>query len=72
MIVCEDKKAEPNYFQDIKRKIETKYRDEIDVRYKIELDIQGTGRNTENLVDYAIKFRSLSGAYTEVLKKDSP
>jgi hypothetical protein len=60
LIVCEGKKTESNYFRGIKRKIELKYRDKVDVRNKIELDIQGTGRNTEDLVEYAIRLRSLS------------
>ena len=60
LIVCEGGKTEPNYFEGIKRKVEVKYRDKIDVKNKIELEIKGTGRNTENLVDYTIKLRSLS------------
>ncbi|NLI58944.1 MAG: RloB domain-containing protein [Clostridium sp.] len=60
LIVCEGGKTEPNYFEGIKRKVEAKYRDKIDVKNKIELEIKGTGRNTEDLVDYTIKLRSLS------------
>lgn len=62
LIVCEGKKTEPNYFTGIKRKIDTIFKDKVDVRNsKIDLDIQGTGRNSENLVNYALKIKSLSG-----------
>lgn len=60
LIVCEGEKTEPNYFRGIKRKVEERYKDKVDVKNKIELDIEGTGRNTEDLVEYAVKIRSLS------------
>lgn len=75
LIVCEGKKTEPNYFQGIKRKIEVKYKDKVDVKNKVELDIEGTGRNTKDLVEYAIRLRSLSeipyGHTWVVFDKDS-
>lgn len=75
LIVCEGKKTEPNYFNGIKRKIELKYRDRINVKNTVELDVQGTGRNTEDLVEYAIRIRSLSeipyGNTWVVFDKDS-
>ncbi|MCK9217689.1 MAG: RloB family protein [Firmicutes bacterium] len=61
LIVCEGGKTEPNYFEGIKRKIELKYKDYINViTRRLEIEIVGTGRNTEDLVKYAIKERSLS------------
>lgn len=60
LIVCEGKKTEPNYFNGIKARIEEIYKSKIDVKNKIDLDIEGTGRNTEDLVDFAIKLRSFS------------
>ncbi|NLD50826.1 MAG: RloB domain-containing protein [Clostridiaceae bacterium] len=60
LIVCEGEETEPNYFRGIKDRIEKVYKDKIDVKSKIELDIKGTGRNTEDLVDFAIMIRSLS------------
>ncbi|KJS87014.1 MAG: hypothetical protein JM58_05755 [Peptococcaceae bacterium BICA1-8] len=60
LIVCEGKKTEPNYFEGIKQRIEIKYKDKIDVRKKIELEIEGTGRNTQDLVNYTLEIRSLS------------
>ena len=62
LIVCEGKKTEPNYFEGIRKQIDAKFKDKIDVRdNKIELDIEGTGRNTQSLVEYALKAQSLSG-----------
>jgi hypothetical protein len=40
LIVCEGEETEPNYFRGIKEKIEKVYRDKIDVKSKIELDIK--------------------------------
>lgn len=58
LIVCEGEKTEPYYFIGIKKQIDKKFVDKVDI--KIELDIEGTGKNTESLVNYAIKQRSLS------------
>lgn len=60
LIICEGGKTEPNYFRGIKQRIDMKYREYIDVFDRIEIDIDGTGRNTQDLVNYAIKKRSLS------------
>ncbi len=60
LIVCEGEKTEPNYFYGIKKKIEIRYKDKVEIKNKINLDIEGTGRNTEDLVEYAIEMRSLS------------
>ncbi len=58
LIVCEGEKTEPNYFEGIKNQVDEKFVDKIDIN--VELDIEGTGKNTESLVNYAIKKRSLS------------
>lgn len=60
LIVCEGKKTEPNYFEGIRKRLNEKHTNKIDVKAQIELDIEGTGRNTEDLVNYAKKIRSLS------------
>jgi len=48
LIVCEGEKTEPNYFKAIEKELP---------RGTIELKIEGTGRNTIGLVNYAIKLR---------------
>lgn len=56
LIVCEGEKTEPNYFRYFQKKIEDQYKNAvIDVQEKISLDIEGTGRNTKDLVDYTKK-----------------
>lgn len=56
LIVCEGSKTEPFYFEGIKRQINSKYGNKIRVENvsanRIEID--GTGRNTEDLTNYAI------------------
>lgn len=54
LIVCEGTKTEPLYFEAIKKKIELKYKDRLDVR-EVSIDIDGTGRNTESLVKYTMR-----------------
>lgn len=60
LIVCEGGKTEPNYFEGIRKMLDEKHKDKIDVKVRIELDIEGTGRNTEDLLNYAKKISSLS------------
>lgn len=52
LIVCEGEKTEPNYFeslkQDLPKGILTTY----------QIDIEGTGRNTQSLVDEALRIKS--------------
>jgi hypothetical protein len=57
LIVCEGEKTEPLYFEGIRKRINDKYGDKIRVKdIKAErIDIDGTGRNTEDLVKYALK-----------------
>ncbi|MDF2520571.1 MAG: RloB protein [Clostridia bacterium] len=52
LIVCEGKKTEPYYFEGIKKRIELKYANKVTIEQKIELEIEGTGRNTNDLVNY--------------------
>ncbi len=54
LIVCEGKKTEPNYFNGLKKKINEKYGNKIDVLIP-NIDIKGTGMNTTSLVKYTQK-----------------
>lgn len=61
LILCEGKKTEPNYFRGIKRKIEEKFKNKVDVKdIPLTIDIEGTGRNTGSLVDFALRTSSLA------------
>ena len=51
LIVCEGKKTEPNYFNGLKRKINEKYGNKVDVLIP-NIDVKGTGLNTTSLVKY--------------------
>ena len=44
LIVCEGGKTEPNYFEGIKKQVDKRFVDKLDI--KIEIDIEGTGKNT--------------------------
>ena len=54
LIVCEGKKTEPNYFNGLKRKINEKYGNKVDVLIP-NIDVKGTGMNTTSLVKYTQK-----------------
>lgn len=54
LIVCEGKKTEPNYFNGLKKKINEKYGNKVDVLIP-NIDIKGTGMNTTPLVKYTQK-----------------
>ena len=54
LIVCEGKKTEPNYFNGLKRKINERYGNKVDVLIP-NIDIKGTGMNTISLVKYTQK-----------------
>lgn len=54
LIVCEGKKTEPNYFNGLKKKINEKYGNKVDVLIP-NIDIKGTGMNTTSLVKYTQK-----------------
>jgi len=54
LIVCEGKKTEPNYFNGLKRKINEKYGNKVDVLIP-NIDVKGIGMNTTSLVKYTQK-----------------
>lgn len=56
LIVSEGKETETNYFEGIQRRINSKYGNRIDVKKAIHLDIFGTGRNTNDLVNHVEDF----------------
>lgn len=51
LIVCEGKQTEPNYFNGLKKKINEKYGNKVDVLIP-KIDVKGTGLNTESIVKY--------------------
>ena len=54
LIVCEGKKTEPNDFNGLKRKINERYGNKVDVLIP-NIDVKGTGMNTASLVKYTQK-----------------
>ena len=54
LIVCEGRKTEPNYFNGLKRRINEKYGNKVDVLIP-NIDVKGTGMNTTSLVKYTQK-----------------
>ena len=59
LIVCEGKKTEPNYFDGLKKQINNKYGNKVDVLIP-KIEIKGTGKNTTDLVEYTQKFVNYS------------
>ena len=53
LIICEGKQTEPNYFEGLKRRLNQRYEDRINIVPYIK--VKGTGMNTESLVKYAQK-----------------
>ena len=51
LIVCEGTATEPNYFNGLKKKINEKYGNRVDVMIP-KIDVKGTGLNTESIVKY--------------------
>ena len=51
LIVCEGKQTEPNYFNGLKRKINEKYGNKVDVLIP-NIEVKGTGMNTTSIVRY--------------------
>ncbi|MGF6847119.1 hypothetical protein QFZ51_002354 [Chitinophaga sp. W3I9] len=51
LIVCEGEKTEPNYFQGLKEDLPK------GVLTWCQIDIEGTGRNTQSLVDEALRLK---------------
>ena len=56
LIVSEGTKTETNYFQGIQKRINSKYANSVDVKKAIYLDVNGTGRNTNDLVNHVEDF----------------
>ena len=54
LIVCEGKKTEPNYFNGLKKKINEKYGNKVDVLIP-NIEVKGTGKNTTKLLKYTQK-----------------
>lgn len=54
LIVCEGNKTEPNYFNGLRKKINEKYGNKVDVLIP-NIDVKGTGMNTTSLVKYTQK-----------------
>ena len=54
LIACEGKQTEPNYFNGLKRKINERYGNKVDVLIP-NIDVKGTGMNTTSLVKYTQK-----------------
>ena len=59
LIVCEGKKTEPNYFNGLKKKINEKYGNKVDVLIP-NIEVKGTGKNTTDLVKYTQKYVNYS------------
>lgn len=58
LIVCEGEKTEPGYFEVLKRKLNEKYRPEL-IKLKVNcVDVHGTGKNTESLIEYTLKIKN--------------
>ena len=55
LIVCEGKQTEPNYFNGLKKRINEKYGNKVDVLIP-SIEVKGTGKNTTDLVSYTGKF----------------
>ena len=51
LIVTEGIKTEKNYFEGIRRSISSKYNNTVNVKNRIELKVEGTGKNTNSLVN---------------------
>ena len=59
LIVCEGKQTEPNYFNGLKKKINEKYGNKVDVLIP-SIEVKGTGKNTTDLVNHTDKFVNYS------------
>lgn len=54
LIICEGEKTEPNYFEGLKKDLP------VGTLVIADMTIKGTGKNTESLVDFTIKYRKKS------------
>jgi hypothetical protein len=55
LIICEGEKTEPNYFNGLKRDLPK------GTLVIADMTIKGTGKNTESLVDFTLKYKKRSG-----------
>lgn len=54
LIICEGEKTEPNYFKGLRNDLP------VGTLVIADMTIEGTGRNTESLIDFTIKYRGKS------------
>jgi hypothetical protein len=54
LIVCEGEKTEPNYFKELRKDLP------VNTLTLADMIIEGTGKNTKGLVDFALKYRARS------------
>jgi hypothetical protein len=54
LIICEGEKTEPNYFEGLKKDLP------IGTLVVADMTIQGTGKNTESLIDFTLKYKKRS------------
>jgi len=54
LIICEGEKTEPNYFKGLKNDLP------IGTLVVADMTIEGTGKNTESLIDFTIKYKKKS------------
>lgn len=59
LIVCEGKQTEPNYFSGLKKRINEKYGNKVDVLIP-NIEVKGTGKNTTDLVKHTEKYVNYS------------
>lgn len=59
LIVCEGKQTEPNYFNGLKKEINKRYGNKVEVLIP-NIDVKGTGMNTTSLVKYTQKIINYS------------
>src|ERR1017187_5140523 len=53
LIVCEGEKTEPNYFEGLKQDLPK------GVLTAFQIDIEGSGRNTQSLIDEAVRLKGI-------------
>ena len=59
LIICEGKKTEPNYFNGLKKKVNEKYGNKVDILIP-NIEVKGAGRNTTDIVRYTQKYVNYS------------
>lgn len=64
LIVCEEKQTEPNDFNGLKKKINEKNGNKVNVLIP-SIEVKGTGKNTTDLLRYTDKFVNYSNKRSE-------